>query len=47
MDGERVVCVNGFLKTDTTPQRKLDEAAAARQRYFEDKRKNNLKILNL
>ena len=45
-DGNRIICVNGFLKTDATPQRKLDEAAAVRRRYFDDKSKGDIEILD-
>jgi hypothetical protein len=46
-DGNRIICVNGFLKTDMTPQRKLDEAAAIRRLYFDEKRKGEVEILDL
>jgi len=46
-DGDRIICVDGFLKTDATPQRKLDEAAAIRRRYFDEKRKGDIEIFNL
>ena len=46
-DGHRVICVNGFLKTDETPRRKLSEAVASRQRYFEDRRRGNIEIIDL
>lgn len=46
-DGHRIICVNGFLKTDATPQRKLSEAVALRQRYFEDRRRGNIEIIDL
>lgn len=46
-DGSRIICVNGFLKTDVTPQRKLDEAFAVRQRYFVDKSLGDLTIVHL
>jgi phage-related protein len=44
---KRVVCVNGFLKTNETPERKLEEAEAARARYFADKAKDKLVVLDL
>lgn len=37
-DGKRIVCVNGFLKTSITPPRKVEEAAEARRRYFDNPR---------
>jgi hypothetical protein len=40
-DGKRIICVDGFLKTNETPQRKLTEAAAVRRRYFEAKAKKD------
>jgi hypothetical protein len=46
-DGHRIICVNGFLKTDATPQRKLSEAVALRLLYFEDRRRGNIEIVDL
>lgn len=36
-EGCRIVCVNGFLKTDKTPPKKVREAIEERERYFRDK----------
>lgn len=46
-DERRIICVDGFLKTDETPQRKLTEAAEIRRRYFEAQRKKQIEIVDL
>jgi len=47
MDEKRIICANGFLKTDMTPPHKLKEAAEARRRYFADLRRGRVTITTL